>query len=153
MTTATAATAEPAAALRPPLLMSEADHTRLVALAGAIARRNPLVARLLMEEADRAEVVPAEELPAGVVALGSRVEFIDAATGESRTVQLVLPGEADIAQARVSVLSLVGAGLLGLTEGQSIDWPTQDGRLRRLTVRRVVEAAPNEVAAAPAAEG
>jgi len=125
-------------ALRPPLLMSTGDHARLVALAGVTVRRSPLVARLLLEEADRAEVVPAgRRVPTGVVALGSVVEFRDAATGETRRVQVVLPGEADIAEGRISVLSLVGAGLMGLSEGQSIDWPTQDGRLRRLTVLRV----------------
>jgi regulator of nucleoside diphosphate kinase len=125
-------------ALRPPLLMSTGDHARLVALAGVIARRSPLVARLLLEEADRAEVMPADgRVPTGVIALGSVVEFRDAATGETRRVQVVLPGEADIAEGRISVLSLVGAGLMGLSEGQSIDWPTQDGRLRRLTVLRV----------------
>ena len=42
-----------------------------------------------------------------------------------------------IDEGRISVLSLVGAGLMGLSEGQSIDWPTQDGRHRRLTVLRV----------------
>jgi regulator of nucleoside diphosphate kinase len=126
-----------AGGLRPPLVMSARDHERLVALAGVVARRNPLVARLLMEEADRAEVVPAEALPPGVVAVGSEVEFLDTATGEARWVRVVLPGEADIAEGRISVLSLVGAGLIGLSEGQSIDWPTQDGRLRRLTVLRV----------------
>ena len=57
--------------------------------------------------------------------------------------QVVLPGEADIAEGRISILSLVGAGLIGLSQGQSIDWPTQDGRLRRLTVLRV-EAPPTE---------
>ncbi|MCB4825435.1 nucleoside diphosphate kinase regulator [Roseicella aerolata] len=126
-----------ARALRPPLVMSAEDHARLVALAEVITRRSPLVARLLMEEADRAEVMPAGQVPAGIVAVGSIVEFRDAATGEERRVQVVLPGEADIAEGRISVLSLVGAGLIGLSEGQSIDWPTQDGRLRRLTVLRV----------------
>lgn len=124
-------------ALRPPVVMSAADHERLVALADIMARRNPLLSRLLLEETDRAEVVPAGELPPGIVALGSLVEFHDAATGEARRVRIVLPGEADIAAGRVSVLSLVGAGLIGLSEGQSIEWPTQDGRLRRLTVLRV----------------
>jgi regulator of nucleoside diphosphate kinase len=123
--------------LRPPVILSAEDHDRLVALASVMLRRSPLVARLLMEEADRAEVVPAGELPAGVVAVGSQVEFRDAATGEARRVQVVLPGEADIAEGRISVLSLVGAGLMGLAEGHSIDWPTQDGRLRRLTILRV----------------
>jgi regulator of nucleoside diphosphate kinase len=117
--------------------MSAEDYARLVALAGVTTRRNPLVARLLMEETDRAEVVPAGQLPAGVVEVGSVVEFRDAATGETQRMQLVFPGEADITKKRISVLSLIGAGLIGLSQGQSIDWPTQDGRLRRLTVLRV----------------
>jgi regulator of nucleoside diphosphate kinase len=128
------------AALRPPLLMSEEDHARVVALAGVTRIRNPLVARLLIEEAERADVVPAGKVPANVVAVGSWVEFRDA-TGETRRVQVVLPGEADIEEGRISVLSLVGAGLIGLSRGQSIDWPTQDGRLRRLTVVSVEAAA------------
>lgn len=127
----------PVAPQRPPLLMSVEGQLQLVALADAAARRHPLVASLLHEEVDRAELVPAEELPPTAIALGSLVEFRDTGTGEARSVQLVLPGEADIAANRVSVLSLVGAGLVGLSEGQSIDWPTQDGRMRRLTVLRV----------------
>lgn len=75
--------------------------------------------------------------PADVVALGSRVTFTDEASGVTRSVQVVLPAEADIGQGRVSILSVVGAGLIGLRAGQSIDWPTQDGRLRRLTVKDV----------------
>ena len=129
--------AESTPALRPPVVLSAEDYALVVALAGVSARRNPLVARLLMEEADRAEVVPVDERPADIVAVGSRVAFRDTATGDSRQVRIVAPGEADIAQGRISVLSLVGAGLLGLAQGQSIDWPTQDGRVRRLTVERV----------------
>jgi regulator of nucleoside diphosphate kinase len=124
-------------ALRPPLVMSAEDHARLVALSGVIRIRSPLVARLLMEETDRADVVPADQVPANVVAVGSMVEFTDAGSGETRRVQVVLPGQTDIEAGRISILSLVGAGLIGLSEGQTIDWPTQDGRLRRLTVLRV----------------
>jgi regulator of nucleoside diphosphate kinase len=123
--------------LRPPLLMSAEDHARLSGLAAAVARRSPLVARLLAEETDRADVVPAGDVPARTVALGSCVEYRDASTGIERRVQVVLPAEADIAEGRISILSLVGAGLIGLSEGQSIDWPAGDGRLRRLTVLRV----------------
>ncbi|GGC36468.1 hypothetical protein GCM10011504_13550 [Siccirubricoccus deserti] len=125
------------AALRPPLLMSDEGYAHLVALAEVSQRKNPLVARLLLEEADRAELVPEGELPAAVVTLGSQVEFSDSATGATRQVQLVLPGGADLAEGRISVLSLVGAGLIGLSAGQAIDWPTQDGRLRRLSVLQV----------------
>jgi regulator of nucleoside diphosphate kinase len=123
--------------LRPQLLISAKDYTRLAALAKAATRLSPLVARLLAEEVDRAEVVSDGQVPAGIVAVGSLVEFRDETTGEVRSVQVVLPGEADIASGRISVLSLVGVGLMGLSEGHSIDWPTQDGRIRRLTVLRV----------------
>lgn len=122
---------------RPPILLSEDEHGILVGLAMSGARRNPEAARLLLEEADRARLVPDARLPADVVALGSHVTFTDEASGVTRTVQVVLPAEADIGQGRVSILSLVGAGLIGLRAGQSIDWPTQDGRLRRLTVKDV----------------
>jgi regulator of nucleoside diphosphate kinase len=76
-------------------------------------------------------------VPDSVVAMNSTVEFLDDAHGETRTVQLVYPGEADIAVNKVSVLSPVGAGLLGLKAGQSIQWPDRDGRLRALRVLKV----------------
>lgn len=132
-----ATTTRRAARQRPSILLSEADHDMLIGLAERGARSNPEAARLLLEEADRAELVPAARLPANVAALGSHVVFTDAASGLTRRVQIVLPAEADIGQGRISVLSLVGAGLIGLKAGQSIDWPMQDGRLRQLSVDRV----------------
>ena len=36
----------------------------------------------------------------------------------------------------------VGAGLIGLREGQSILWPDRDGRERELAIIRVRQAAP-----------
>lgn len=122
---------------RPPILLSDTDHDILVGLAVSGARRNPDAARLLLEEADRADLVPTANLPGDVVALGSHVVFTDASNGITRRVQVVLPAEADIGQGRISILSLVGAGLIGLKAGQSIDWPLQDGRLRRLSVVEV----------------
>lgn len=130
-------TAARASSRRPPILLSESEHGILVGLAMSGARRNPEAARLLLEEADRARLVPEARLPANVVALGSHVTFTDEANGTTRSVQIVLPAEADIGKGRISILSLVGAGLIGLRAGQSIDWPVQDGRLRRLTVIEV----------------
>jgi regulator of nucleoside diphosphate kinase len=127
----------PASTQRPPIIISDSEHDILVGLARHGARRHPEAAKLLMEETDRADLVPAARMPHDVVALGSTIVFTDEATGVTRRVQLVLPPEADIGQGRVSILSLVGVGLIGLRAGQSIDWPMQDGRLRRLSVQRV----------------
>jgi regulator of nucleoside diphosphate kinase len=57
--------------------------------------------------------------------------------GEDRTVTLVFPGRADIAEGKVSVLTPIGVALIGLAVGQSIDWTARDGRTHRLTVRDV----------------
>jgi regulator of nucleoside diphosphate kinase len=61
----------------------------------------------------------------------------------SRRIALVFPGQADIAAARISVVTPIGAAPIGLSEGQSIAWSTRDGRERRLTVLAVEPAAPH----------
>lgn len=127
------------ASARPPITLSETDAERLAALALQAEDRTPEVAALLLDELERARVRPDAKMPADVVGMGSTVEFVDEAHGAARTVQLVWPGEADIAAGKVSVLTHVGAGLLGLGAGQSILWPDRDGRrrpLRILSVRR-----------------
>ena len=40
---------------------------------------------------------------------------------------LVFPGQADISKGKISILTPVGAALIGLSEGQSITWSTRDG--------------------------
>jgi regulator of nucleoside diphosphate kinase len=52
-------------------------------------------------------------------------------------VRLVLPFEADMEAGRMSILTPVGAGLIGLTVGQSIDWNLPDGRPRVLKILAV----------------
>ena len=126
-----------AAAGRPPIHILESDYDVIAGLALRIERSRPELSRLLLEEIDRAEMHPEGALPSGVVRLGSEVEFLDEGTGERRRVRLVLPDEADIAQGRVSILTPVGAGLIGLATGQTIDWPLPDGRSRALKILSV----------------
>jgi regulator of nucleoside diphosphate kinase len=69
--------------------------------------------------------------------MGCEVAFRDETTGKVQTVTLVYPGEADIAQGKVSVLTPIGTALIGLAAGQSITWETRTGGVRRLTVLKV----------------
>jgi regulator of nucleoside diphosphate kinase len=85
----------------PPLTLSAGDEERLSSLAVAMARRSPEAARLLLGEIDRALFVPADEVPADVVAMYSHVGYRDEATAAVRWVELVYPHEADIARGRV----------------------------------------------------
>ena len=94
----------------------------------------PQVAEMLLDEIDRAEVHSRDELPGDVVTLGSVVTFVDESNGVQRCVQIVLPTDADIELGSLSIASQVGAGLIGLSAGQSIDWPCPDGRPRILRI-------------------
>lgn len=125
---------------RPPIVLTEAEADTLSELALGIADRQPEVSALLLGELDRAEIVAPADLPAEVVTMGSSVTFVDGKTGERREVQLVYPGEADLASGRLSILTPVGAGLIGLRPGQAISWPDRSGEERLLTIESVTRA-------------
>ena len=122
----------------PPIVLDAAYSERLEALA-ATAMRGPAadLGDRLMREVARATVLPSEEMPEDVVNIGSEVSFRDEVTGREQTVSVVLPAEADIARGRVSVLTPIGAALIGLKAGASIGWETREGEERRLTVLEV----------------
>mgnify|MGYP000852555351 CR=1 FL=1 len=122
---------------KPDIVINESDHARLSRLAEGLLERLPEVAGELLAEVERAKIVAPEALPRNVVAMGSTVEFATE-EGKTRRVTLVYPDQADIAKERISVLTPIGAALIGLGEGQSIMWTTRDGRTRELRVLRVL---------------
>lgn len=124
---------------RPPIQIAEREADALTDLAVAVADRHPVVSALLLEELDRAEVLPSYEIAADVVTMGATVAFTLEETGERRTVELVYPKDADIAENRISILTPVGAGLLGLRVGQTIAWPDRTGQERLLRIDSVVQ--------------
>lgn len=115
----------------PKIFLSRSDHERLDDMLGDVERTG--AGALLRREVDRATVLPDDRAPTDTVSLYRWVHYMDESGREARRVQLVLPDEADIDLGRVSVLSFVGAGLLGLKEGDGSDWPDASGRERRLT--------------------
>lgn len=121
---------------KPGIIMSRSDHERLSRLADSLSARNPEVADQLFTELDRTRVVDDRKIGANVVQIGSLVTFVTE-KGEERTVTLVFPIDADIANASVSVFTPIGAALIGLSSGQSMDWMGRDGRSHRLTVMKV----------------
>lgn len=118
----------------PRILISPSDLHNLQRLLEQqeAGRDAPFVERLEQELA-RAEVVA--PLPAGVVAMNSTVIFEDAA-GTRRQLRLCYPQEARTGAGCVSVLAPIGSALIGLSEGQSIEWEVPGGR-RRLRVLAV----------------
>jgi regulator of nucleoside diphosphate kinase len=125
---------------KPNIVISQTDYRRLYRLAIAAGQRMPEASDELLSELDRARIVPDAALPADVVRMSSTVEF-KPDTGAAKTVSLVFPEEADIAQGKVSILTPIGTALIGLKPGQSITWQARDGRqheLMILSVRRPI---------------
>ncbi|APR54157.1 nucleoside diphosphate kinase regulator [Sphingomonas koreensis] len=122
---------------RPQIHMIDTEAERLSELAMNIEAAMPQVSELLLRETTRARTHRAAGIPADVVTMGAEVEYRDEASGVTRTVILAWPQDADIAAGRISILTPIGAGLIGLREGQQILWPDRDGRERDLTIVRV----------------
>jgi regulator of nucleoside diphosphate kinase len=117
------------------LLASESDVVADLAL--KTEHRHPVVAAMLLEEIERAELHGEDTMPPGHVMLNSRVAFVDEKTSQLREVQLVMPAEANIAEGRISILTPMGAALYGLASGACIDWPDISGNERRIRIVRV----------------
>lgn len=120
--------------------MIEAEADAIANLAISVEERLPQVSELLLREVTRARICKADRIPSDVVTMGATVRFIDEANDKEFTYQLVYPQDADIASGRISILTPVGAGLIGLRKGQAILWPDRGGHERKLTILDVVQA-------------
>ena len=98
--------------LLPTITLGTRDFTRLDHLAAAVETKLPAVAAFLGRELERARVVPERELGPDVVTMGA---------------------------GRMSVLTPVGAALIGLSAGQSIQWRTRADEGRTLRVLKVTQ--------------
>ncbi|MEJ1177127.1 nucleoside diphosphate kinase regulator [Agrobacterium sp. CMT1] len=130
---------------KPSIVVSQTDHARLTSLALAAPGRDLDVAEELLIELDRADVVEDDQFPPDAVALGSTVSYRTEG-GARRSVTLCYPGLADIERSMVSVLTPIGAALLGLSPGQQIEWSGRDGQSHMLTVLDVTAGVPSTAA-------
>ena len=121
----------------PQIVVSTTDYERLTDLANASLQRLPAVAQELLDEMDRAKVVEPAAVPIDVVRMGSTVTF-KSDDGHTRTLKLVYPADESLDEHRISVMTPVGAALIGLAVGQSISWTARDGKHHQLTVTEVV---------------
>jgi len=119
--------------VRPDVFLSAQDHDTLSRLVGDMPGDG--VAGMLQEELERAVICEPGDLPKGAV-----LHYVDGRASDPRRIQIVLPADADIDAGKVSVLSHVGAGLIGLIEGHTISWSDPSGAERSLTPVMVEDA-------------
>lgn len=118
----------------PALVILQEDFNKISAL---LAIAKPQIVDLLEEELDRAQVVNHDQLPKDIVTMNSIVTFIDLDSKKQDEVTLVFPHDADIEKNKISILAPIGAALIGLRTGQTIDWPVSSEKTRRISVTNV----------------
>ena len=129
----------------PDVVLSASDHRRLQRLAHVGADQGDVDARFLLSELNRAEIVP--DLAArldSVVTMGSWVTFWITWGFPRETRQLVYPEDYTYERTQVSVMSPLGAALVGLKVGSEIPFFTS-GRTNVVRIESVSRGDPNDV--------
>lgn len=123
----------------PAIVVTKRDFGKLNNVIGDYA---PIISwdavRFLLGELARARVVDNEHIPPTNVTMGSQVEIRERHTGETRLATLTYPAEQRLYRDAVSVLTPLGAALLGLPKEQSIQYIDSDGKEMMVEVLQIL---------------
>lgn len=111
--------------IKPEIIISQTDYNGLNSLLDRIPESN--ATELLIDELERAKIVEEDTLSDSVVRMHSVVTFTVNSTKQTFTLKLVYPHEAS-ENDTISILTPVGGALIGLSVGQSIQWPLDNDR-------------------------
>ena len=107
--------------------ITDLDEVRLMnLLRRQFGAAPPPLAQSLLAVLDHADVVAPQAIAADVVTMGSRVALA-LASGETRELSVVYPEDANADEARMSILSPIGAALLGAHVGDAVSWQGTGG--------------------------
>ena len=107
----------------PAIALTASDYPRLEKLARVAAQQGDVDAMFLLIEINRAEIIPDDARDAeSVVTIGSWVTYWSNWGAPRKTVKLVWPEDRTSDLAWISVLSGLGAALLGLRVGDKMPY-------------------------------
>ncbi|WP_426336937.1 nucleoside diphosphate kinase regulator [Pseudoduganella sp. R-31] len=116
--------------MQPNITISSLDAERIEALAG--------IGPALLDELARADIRAPEDMPPDVVTMNSTVRFAIDGSGEAHCLTLAYPRDMAQVPDAISILTPIGAALLGLSTGDTIHWPRPDGQLSTVRVLEVL---------------
>ena len=121
-------------------VITELDAARIRDLGSRLPDRGrglaPLTGLIDMVERE-ADIVPGARIDPDVVTVNSTVSFRDVESGTVHRVTVVYPNEMSIGLRRISVLSPVGAALLGQRAGRTAVVELPDGSQREVRLLEV----------------
>ncbi|MBB1311001.1 nucleoside diphosphate kinase regulator [Pseudoalteromonas sp. SR44-5] len=122
---------------KPELIISSLDADRLYDLMESLPAGSFAGEKELEAELGRATIVEPKDVPSTVVTMNSTVNFIVESTKEEFTKTLVYPKNADASADKISILAPVGSALLGLSQGDEIEWPKPSGGLIKVKIKAI----------------
>lgn len=121
----------------PKIIMSEIDLERIERLLESLPT-NAFPGRAALEaELDRADIVPAAQMPGNVVTMNSEVKFSVSSSQDTFCLRLVYPKDA-AGEGTISILAPVGSALLGLSQGDEIEWPGPAGSMVKVRIEEIM---------------
>lgn len=123
---------------KPEIVISSIDAERLEELLDSLPNDAFPGREDLEEELDRAKIVAPEDVPPTVVTMNSTIRFQIKPSNEEFCLTLVYPQDVDAGGGKISILAPVGSALLGLSQGDEIEWPKPDGGKIRVRIEEVI---------------
>lgn len=118
--------------------ITDYDLQRLQTLLGKMANvEGEEYLQKLQVELARAQVVQPKDIPPDVITMNSQVRLVDMDNGDEMIYTLVFPGDADVAQGRISILAPIGTAMIGYRVGDVFEWQIPDGVIR-LKVKEIL---------------
>jgi len=122
---------------KPTIIISRQDLQRLETMLEHQSKITPTMQHL-EDEFARAQIVEPKDVPANVVTMNACVRITIAPASEATEITLVYPHDFRGDKGQVNILAPVGAAILGLAEGQEIEWPQLDGHLMKVKIEKIL---------------
>lgn len=123
---------------KPKVIISSLDAERLEKLIDALPDTAFPGKKDLEAELARAQIVAPKDVPPTVVTMNSTVRFEVESSHDEFQLTLVYPKDIDASGDKISILAPVGSALLGLSQGDEIEWPKPGGGVLRVRIKEVV---------------
>ena len=122
---------------KPEIIVSSLDADRLYNLLDSLPKNSLVGISGIEDELTRANIVEPEEVPSTVVTMNSTVKFSVESSQEEFVLTLVYPKDLDASGTKISILAPVGSALLGLSQGDEIEWPKPGGGLIKVVIKEI----------------
>ena len=123
---------------KPALVISSLDADRLEELLESLPKGAFPGKAELEAELGRADIVEPKDMPPTVVSMNSTVRFKVQSSSEEFNLTLVYPKDMDSSGKKISILAPVGSALLGLSQGDEIEWPKPGGGVIQVSIEEIV---------------